>query len=186
MAAKRTEATPTAEDDLVSSLFDGISDVKKGPTAKKSATKAIADEDILAGLEELTHSRPHTPRVKDGARASAANRRSEDRQAAAAAASAADRKSTDSARSLRASFTPSATSSELQDSEKRVPVSTAAEGQEQDAGGGGWWGSIFTQASAVVKTAEAAVKDLQQHEEAKKWADHVRGNVGVIRGFGKS
>jgi hypothetical protein len=36
-----------------------------------------------------------------------------------------------------------------------------------------------------MKTAEAAVKEIQQNEEAKKWADQFRGNVGALRGLGK-
>jgi hypothetical protein len=36
-----------------------------------------------------------------------------------------------------------------------------------------------------VKTAEAAVKEIQQNEEAKRWAEQVKGNVGALRGFGK-
>jgi hypothetical protein len=35
-----------------------------------------------------------------------------------------------------------------------------------------------------MKQAEAAVKEIQQNEEARKWADQVRGNVGALRGFG--
>lgn len=184
MAAKRNKAAPTADEE-VDSLFEGIADAKKNP-AKKTPAKPI-DDDPLADLESELNtqhppSRPHTPRAAPAARRSDEKgaHKSEDKPAAAA------RKSTDSARSLRASLTPSATSSEPQDTEKKA----AQEGGQQGGGGGrgggggGWWGSIFTQASAAMKTAEAAVKDLQQHEEAKKWAEHVRGNVGVLRGFG--
>lgn len=185
MAAKRTKAAP--EDDL-DSLFEGIPDVKKAPSAKKTPGKPAADADILAELEsELSAqnppSRPHTPRT----------RKSEDKGGAAGPAPA--RKSVESARSLRASFTPSATSSELQSEEKRAPPAAGGQQQEQQGEGqgdeqgdqqGGWWGSIFTHASAAMKTAEAAVKDLKEREEAKKWAEQVRGNVGVLRGFGKS
>jgi hypothetical protein len=39
--------------------------------------------------------------------------------------------------------------------------------------------------SAVAKTAEAAIKEVQQNEEAKRWAEQVKGNVGALRGFGK-
>ena len=46
-------------------------------------------------------------------------------------------------------------------------------------------GRLFATASAAMKTAEAAVKEIQQNEEAKKWADQVRGNVGALRGLGK-
>jgi hypothetical protein len=36
-----------------------------------------------------------------------------------------------------------------------------------------------------VSQAQAAVKDLQKNEEAQKWAEQVRGNVGALRGFGE-
>ncbi|KAJ8129706.1 hypothetical protein O1611_g3924 [Lasiodiplodia mahajangana] len=52
-----------------------------------------------------------------------------------------------------------------------------------------WWGGIFATAtataSAAMKQAEAAYKEIQQNEEAKKWAEQVRGNVGALRGLGK-
>jgi hypothetical protein len=57
--------------------------------------------------------------------------------------------------------------------------------------GGGWWGNVggllataSATATAAMKQAEAAVKEIQQNEEAKKWADQVRGNVGALRGLG--
>lgn len=187
MAAKRTKAAP--EDDL-DSLFEGIPDVKKAPSAKKTPGKPAPEADILAELEsELSTqnppSRPHTPRTrKSDDKAAPAARKSEDKGGAA-------RKSVESARSLRASFTPSATSSELQEGEKRAHAAGGEGGEGQQGQGqgeqqGGWWGSIFTHASAAMKTAEAAVKDLKEREEAKKWAEQVRGNVGVLRGFGES
>lgn len=192
MASKRTKAAP--EDDL-DSLFEGIPDVKKAPSAKKIPGKPAPEADILAELEsELSTqnppSRPHTPRAarkSDDKPAAAAARKSEDKGAGGAA-----RKSVESARSLRASFTPSATSSDLQQEEKKAPAAGGELAEGQQPGGqqaeqqGGWWGSIFTHASAAMKTAEAAVKDLKEREEAKKWAEQVRGNVGVLRGFGES
>ena len=35
-----------------------------------------------------------------------------------------------------------------------------------------------------MKQAEAAVKEIQKNEEAQKWAEQVRGNVGALRGLG--
>ncbi|KAI8955614.1 maintenance of telomere capping protein 1 [Xylaria longipes] len=193
MSSKRSKATT---DDELGELFEGIGDdsaVKKSTKAKGTASKPRSDkpkenkEDILAELEnELggeEPARPHTPRIKRTSTATpppaAAARLSEDRSAAAA------RKSADSTRSFHASFTPSATSSDLQDAEKRGPVEQTAPAA---AGGGGWWGGIFATAtataSAAMKQAEAAYKDIQQNEEAKKWAEQVRGNVGALRGLG--
>ncbi|KAI1374194.1 maintenance of telomere capping protein 1 [Hypoxylon crocopeplum] len=195
MAAKRSKASTNAE---IDDLFEGIGDdsaVKKSTGKSKPASKARGDkpkQDILAELENELEgeelARPHTPRIKDTSSSKApakrtstatpppgAARHSEDKPANVT------RKSADSTRSLHASFTPSATSSELQDAEKKGPV-------EQTAAGGGWWGGIFATASATanaaMKQAEAAYKEIQQNEEAKKWADQVRGNVGALKGLG--
>ena len=195
MATKKSKAAPA--DDL-DDLFEGIGDdaaPKKGAKPKSSvAAKAKADnqQDILAELEnelgEKAPSRPHTPRIKEvvakgspakrtttGTPPPQGERLSEDK------ASNVTRKSAESTRSFHASFTPSATSSELQESEKKGTV----EQTQAAASGGGWWGGIFATASAAMKQAENAVKEIQQNEEAKKWADQVRGNVTALRGYGK-
>ena len=205
-----TKRTKKPADNEVDDLFEGIGDdsAPKKPAASKpkpaasskpkagaaGAGKGKPEQDILADLEsELEKepaARPHTPRIKDAAgpgskRTStatpppAAVRRSEDKL---------PRKSTESTRSFHASFTPSATSSELQDSEKKGPSEQTAPAASS-GGGGGWWGGIFATASATanaaIKQAEAAYKEIQKNEEAKKWAEQVRGNVGALRGLGK-
>ncbi|KAI1338725.1 maintenance of telomere capping protein 1 [Xylariaceae sp. FL0016] len=186
----RSKATTNDE---VDELFEGIGDdsaPKKATKSKGAASKTRSDKpgkDILADLEnELDNdapARPHTPRIKETKRTSTpqpapGSRLSEDKPANAA------RKSTDSARALHASFTPSATSSELQESEKKGPVEQTVPA----ASGGSWWGGIFSTATATanaaMKQAEAAYKEIQQNEEAKKWADQVRGNVGALKGIG--
>ncbi|GAP85305.1 putative maintenance of telomere capping protein 1 [Rosellinia necatrix] len=187
MSSKRSKAT--TEDEL-GELFEGISNesaVKKPTKAKGAASKPRNDkpeEDILAELEnELggkESARPHTPRIKRTSTATPPPARvSEDKSAAAT------RKSADSARSIHASFTPSATSSDLQDAEKRGSAEQPAPAAPS---GGGWWGGVFAAAtataSAAMKQAEAAYKEIQHNEEAKKWADQVRGNVGALRGIG--
>ncbi|KAI0405890.1 maintenance of telomere capping protein 1 [Xylaria palmicola] len=192
MTSKRSKAT----DDELGELFGGIGDdsaVKKLTKSKGAASKPRNDqpeEDILAELEKLggeEPARPHTPRVKRTSTATpppAAGRLSEDKSTAAA------RKSADSTRSLHASFTPSATSSDLQDAEKRgtVEQTVPAAPVAATTSGGGWWGGILATAtataSAAMKQAESAYKEIQQNEEAKKWAEQVRGNVGALKGLG--
>ncbi|KAI0014549.1 maintenance of telomere capping protein 1 [Xylariomycetidae sp. FL0641] len=198
MSAKRAKAQ--ADDDF-EELFEGIGDdpaVKKSSKPKGTAPKPKGDKgekpekDILADLEDELGkegpARPHTPRIKDNKRTGTATpppgatRQSEDKPSAAA------RKSAESSRSLHATFTPSNTSSDLQDAEKKGPVEQAA-----PATGGGWWGGIFATATATagaaanaaMKQAEAAYKEIQQNEEAKKWADQVKGNVGALKGLGE-
>jgi hypothetical protein len=71
-------------------------------------------------------------------------------------------------------------------------LSAAEEGQaapepapeQPKATGGGWWGGLLSTASAAVKQAEAAVKEIQRNEEAQRWAEQVKGNVGALRGIG--
>lgn len=201
MSSKRSKATT---DDELGELFEGISHdnaVKKPSKTKSTASKSRNDkpsEDILAELEnELGGqgpARPHTPRIKRtstatpppaaaAAASAVAARLSEDKS------TATTRKSADSTRSFHASFTPSATSSDLQDAEKRGTVEQTTDAAAT-ASGGGWWGGIFATATATanaaMKQAEAAYKEIQHHEEAKKWAEQVRGNVGALRGLGKS
>ncbi|KAH8887173.1 hypothetical protein GQ53DRAFT_656654 [Thozetella sp. PMI_491] len=190
MASKRPKAAAT--DDELGELFDGIggdaapAKTSKAKPAAAKAKKDAAEADILAELEnqleEKEPPRPHTPRVREAAKAVApakrtstntpppgADRTSEDKPAA--------RKSADSNRSYHASFTPSATSSDLQEAEKK-PAAEPAE-----ASGGGWWGGLLSTATLAMRQAEAAVKEIQQNEEAKKWAEQVRGNVGALRGL---
>lgn len=193
MATKKSKVAPS--DDDLNKLLEGLGEdearaqaTSKGPSKPAKAPSSQSEQDLLAELENLgtekPASRPHTPstRVQSIKRTTAtpppgSTRSSEDKAAAA-------RKSADSTRSFHTSFTPSATSSELQDAEKKTPVAQPAEAAPAESSGGGWWGSVFATASAAVTTAQAAVKEIQQNEEAKRWADQVKGNVGALRGFG--
>lgn len=193
MATKKSKVAPS--DDDLNKLLEGLGeDEVKAQTTSKGASKTTKkassqeEQDLLAELENLgadkPSSRPATPRVQTIKRTTAtpptaagSTRSSEDKAAGA-------RKSVDSTRSFHTSFTPSATSSELQEAEKKAPVAQPAEPAPAESSGGGWWGGIFATASAAVKTAEAAVKEIQQNEEAKRWAEQVKGNVGALRGFG--
>jgi hypothetical protein len=199
MASKKKAPT----DDELGELFSGLGDdsaPKKTTKPKTAASKALgAEDDILAELEnqlgDQPPARPHTPRVK-GELASkrsstatpppAAGRPSEDK-------SNVPRKSGESTRSYHASFTPSATSSDLADTEKKASAESSAPAPAAGAGGG-WWGGIFAAAtatatataSAAMKQAEAAYKEIQTNEDAKKYLEQVRGNVGAIRNYGES
>lgn len=194
MATKKSKAVAPTDDEL-NKLLEGIEGETNAPPAKgaskstKSATQS--EQDLLAELDNLENlgaqppSRPHTPRISSIKRTATATpppasaRTSEDKAAVA-------RESGDSTRSFHTSFTPSATSSDLQEAEKKNPIAQPAEEVPAAASGGGWWGGIFATASAAVKTAEAAVKEIQQNEEAKRWAEQVKGNVGALRGLGKT
>lgn len=201
MAPRKSKAASAGDD--IDELFEGIGDdpapkksLDKRPKPTTAASKAMADQDILAELEKDLEepSRPHTPRVREPAAKGSPPRPTatptqDDKPSGGSGA--ASRKSTDSARSLRASFTPSATSSDLQVSEKKGPVeqqtatATATSSSAAQGGGGGWWGGLFSSATAAMKQAEAAVKEIRENEEAKKWAEQVRGNVGGLRALGE-
>ncbi|KAM0329535.1 hypothetical protein ACHAQA_004844 [Verticillium albo-atrum] len=190
MTSKKNKSAAAGDD--IDELFEGIGDeapkksLEKKPKPTTAASKAMADQDIFAELEKDLEqpSRPHTPRVREAtSKGSPARRAATPTLDDKSASAAAPRKSTDSARSLRASFTPSATSSDLQESEKKGPVEQQAEAPVE-AAGGGWWGGIFSTATAAMKQAEAAVKEIRENEEAKKWAEQVRGNVGGLRALG--
>lgn len=197
MATKKTRTVAPTDDDLAK-LMEGLEEEAQVPAPSKGATRTTktapsqSEQDLLAELDNLESlgvqpaSRPHTPRIQQVRRTNptpppASSRTSEEKPAA-------PRKSGESTRSYHTSFTPSATSSDLQEAERKAPIAQAAEVpvvETSAASGGGWWGGIFATASAAVKTAEAAVKEIQQNEEAKRWAEQVKGNVGALRGFGK-
>ncbi|EJT82514.1 hypothetical protein GGTG_02487 [Gaeumannomyces tritici R3-111a-1] len=181
-----------ATDDDIDDLFKDIDDeapVKKPAAKSKAALKAKPDEDddadILAELEDQLGeapaiSRPQTPRVKE----KLAKRPASEKAGSDDKTSTAARKSVDSSRDYHSSFTPSASSSDVHDVDKRDTAPAAA---APAAAGSSWWGGILASAtataSAAMKQAEEAARQLQQSEEAKKWATQVQSNVGAIRGF---
>ncbi|CZS95473.1 related to D.melanogaster troponin T and human nucleolin [Rhynchosporium graminicola] len=200
MATKRSKASAPTDDEL-NKLLESIGDEEtaapapttKGvsKTTKPAAPATQIEQDLLAELDNLENlgaqppSRPHTPRIQSIKRTATgtpppqptSTRTSEEK-------ASGPRPSGDSTRSFHTSFTPSATSSDLQEAEKKTPIAQPAEEAPAASTGGGWWGSVFATASAAVTTASAAVKEIQQNEEAKRWAEQVKGNVGVLRGFG--
>ena len=207
MASKKSKAAPTDEELLAQ--FEGLGDdedSKKAPkpsasnrAARNSTTAQQQSEaDLLAELDNLAQerpkSRPHTPRLPSSVvpptnQASpkrtgtatpppiASARTSEDKGANLPLS----RKSGDSTRSFHQSFTPA--ESEVEPEPEKKPNVVPKVVQEQSSGGG-WWGGIFATASAAVKQAEALAKEIQKNEEAQRWAEQVKGNVGAIRGFG--
>jgi len=172
------------------------------------------DDDPLAELSALAAarptSRPGTPRMS-----SASTKRTEHTPASSGPPSertsedkkrttlpGALRKSTESTRSnLNQSFvapnnehiTPS--SQQQQQHQATTPAQTkeetagtdsgAATSPSQPASGGGWWGSVFNVATAAVKQAEAAVKEIRSNDEVLKYAEQMKGNVKSLREYGE-
>jgi hypothetical protein len=164
--------------------------------SKQTSVSGQSEQDLLAELDNLATqrpaSRPGTPSLKSSAiqsgnrspkRTSTATpppggRSSEEKSVSGIGGT--QRKSGESARSFHQSqtvFTPATTTTEESPEPEAVPAPAPALS-------GGWWGGLLSTATAAVSQAQAAVKDLQKNEEAQKWAEQVRGNVGALRGFG--
>lgn len=201
------KSKPAATDEEISKLFEGIDEgsvsaVETTRPAQKTSRvpmQSPAEPDqLLAELDHLTLERPgsrsNTPKLpsstarnttkspKPGINLSEGGNVIKE----SAASQRAPRSSAESSDSRSASFTPAASHGEadsaLDESGRGEGASSRLEAPTSS--GGGWLGSIFATATAAVKTAEAAVKEIQQNEEAKRWAEQVKGNVGALRGLG--
>lgn len=201
MSTRKGKPAPTDEELLAQLEGLGTEDVSTTQRAPKASTTRAqrpappqqSEADLLAELDNLAQerpaSRPHTPRLSSSTPVPAP-KASPKRNAAATPPPPArtseekgpPRKSAESTRSFHTSHTPG-TEAELEpEPEKRATVVPQAV-QEQSSGGG-WWGGIFATATAAVKQAEALAKEIQKNEEAQRWAEQVKGNVGALRGLG--
>ncbi|KAE8396540.1 maintenance of telomere capping protein 1 [Aspergillus alliaceus] len=187
------KSTKPTSDELLAQFDDlGVDSSADQPPPKSTttATTAQSEDDILAELDNLASQRPSsgpgTPRLSTNEPRPSIK---SPKPAAAAAATPstgrsseekpAPRKSTESG---RVSFAGNR-DADVQPAKTEKPAA-----QESASGGGGWWGGIFATASATasaaMKQAGAAVKEIQQNEEAQKWAQQVKGNVGALKDFG--
>lgn len=182
-------------DEELFAQFEGIGDDGAAKAGTESATgKQQSDADLL---EELSiperpkpSSRPHTPRVASTSTTPAV--KSSPKQSGTGATPSNDgarsseekarlRKSGDSSRSFHNSFTPASTEEAEPEAGKSASILPEA---VQASSSGGWWGAITATASAAVKQAENLAKEIKQNEEAQRWAEQVKGNVGTLRGLG--
>jgi hypothetical protein len=201
-ATNPTMPPKTVEEQLAELEMEAEAPAPPPPKSSKAAKPARAprpspgkETDALKELEELEAlekfqrsdvprptSRPNTPKLSSSSTTSSNPRRtgvatpsssgsartSEDK-------TTAPRKSGESARSFHQGFAPT----------EEEPVKPAP---EPAAAGGSWWGGLLSTATATAdaarKRAEAAYQEIQKNEEAKKWAEQVRGNVGALRGIG--
>ncbi|OXV05245.1 hypothetical protein Egran_06987 [Elaphomyces granulatus] len=157
-------------DELLAQFDDlGVdTETDQQPTSRPATVKS--EQDILAELDSLASQRPSsghgTPQVsskspKLTSDASSSGRPSEEKTTVTSRSEENGRTSHSDVE-----FVPSAAEEKLESS------------------GGGWWGGILSTATAAMKQAEAAVKEIQKNEEAQKWAEQVRGNVGALRDLG--
>ncbi|KAF2875919.1 maintenance of telomere capping protein 1 [Massariosphaeria phaeospora] len=164
----------------------------KGP--RKSAEQENADLKELEELEALGKtqqpelprptSRSNTPKLSSSSTTSSNPRRAGMATPSSSSSARtsedkaqAPRKSGESARSFHQSFAPT----------EEEPAKPAPEPEAQQAGGS-WWGGFLSTATATAtaarKQAEAAYQEIQKNQEAQRWAEQVRGNVGALRGIG--
>lgn len=198
---------PTDEELLAQ--FEGIDDdagaVQAPPTKPVTGSQSLEEEADL--FEELgisserqrPASRPHTPRIGNPSSASSAAGRSSPKPPQSVADAA--RRSNEDKANLRSggdnNTRPFHTSIAANDDDEKgtgeteswtsttkVTQDTEPAPSTQSTTGGGWWGGIFATATAAVKQAEALAKEIKQNEEAQRWAEQVKGNVGALRGLG--
>lgn len=184
MASKKP-ATNQELDDLFAQVEGGEnhpsgSNQKSEKNAAQST--ADADEDVFADLKSQLNvpSRSSTPRVSSSTTSihkntptSSNSGRSSEEKATASLGLEADQKT---------QRTPSA------------PISASQQGtdiaaSENSNKGSGWWGGLSglsSFASSAVKQAQGAVEQLQKNEEAQKWVEQAKGNVGLLKGLGMS
>ncbi|KAI4704588.1 hypothetical protein J4E81_001657 [Alternaria sp. BMP 2799] len=175
----------------------------KGSRAPRQKIQRQEDEDVLKDLDELEQlgkaqpaaprqiSRPNTPKVASSSTTSSSRRApgvatpsstgsartSEDNRPSV------PRKSGESTRSYHQSFAPT---------QEEPTKQQAPEPLEEKQSGGSWWGGgwggLVSTATAAAETArkqaEAAYQEIQKNQEAQRWAEQVRGNVGALRGIG--
>jgi hypothetical protein len=152
-------------------------------------TDALKELEELEALEKLPRpevprpsSRPNTPKPSSSSTTS-----SNPRRAGVATPSSSGSARTSEEKTFHQSFAPTA-----EEPAKPPKVSFEPEpeskAQTQVQSGGSWWGGLLSTATATAdaarKRAEAAYQEIQKNEEAKRWAEQVRGNVGALRGIG--
>ena len=183
-------------DEELFAQFEGLEgDGTAAEAPKPAAGGQQSDANLLEelGIPERSKpsSRPHTPRPQSASKISATGSSPKLTRAATPSSTDGARsseekarlgKSGDSPRSFHKSFTPA--SSGEGDNEPEKSASFVPEAVQAQSSGGGWWGSVFSTASAAVKQAEALAKEIRQNEEAQRWAEQVKGNVGALRGLG--
>lgn len=186
-------------DDLLADLDQLGSEEQQTPSAAKATTKkttqastANDEDDAFAEIEKqlaakpAAGSRPSTPRLSSS-NTSGTNKspkRAADYTPASTSVGSSERNSSeDRARANAPQQTRSSAEGTRSFHQAQTPVAEDAP-QEKTASGGGWWGSMFSAASAAVKQAESIAKELRSNEEAQKWAEQVRGQVSNLQSLG--
>ncbi|KAL7275496.1 hypothetical protein RUND412_001554 [Rhizina undulata] len=181
--------------DVLDSLFEGIEDQPSASSIPSSAPQTeitnVSEQDILAELDYLTAERPKAPvsRPVTPRLSGSTGKKSVERARTPAGRSSGEGAYSGYGYGLPPSRRNSGDVAGKNEDKAAVPVKEAtvasASGSGDSGGGGaaagGWgWSSIWNTATTVVKSAEAAVKEIQQSEEGRKWAQQVKGNAEVL------
>jgi hypothetical protein len=172
---------PKPTSDELLAQFDDLGLEKSGQIPKPAATDAKGgqEEDILAELDHLATQRPAsgpgTPRLSiDKPRSSTRSPRP---------STTIERPTEDKASIRQSEETGRPPAETKKEQPKAEPENVPQQSTEESGGGwwGGWGGGLYATATAAMKQAEAAVKEIQNNEEAQKWAQQVKGNVSALR-----
>ncbi|EDU43791.1 repeatdomain containing protein [Pyrenophora tritici-repentis] len=164
---------------------------KEDAAALKELEELEALENFQQPVAPRPLSRPNTPKVSSSSTASS-NRRAAGVATPSSTASARTsednrpappRKSGESTRSFHQGIVPP-----LEEPTRQQAPEPREEKQSGGSWWGGGWGGLVSTATAAAETArkqaEAAYQELQKNQEAQRWAEQVRGNVGALRGLG--
>jgi hypothetical protein len=187
--SRQTNMPPKGPKPTSDELLAQFDDLGLGKSENKTSKPTVSDnakggqEDILAELDHLATQRPAsgpgTPRLSsDKPRPSTRSPRPSATIERTTEEKAPVRRSEETNQPSRAETKPEQPKAEPEN----VPAQQPAE--ESAGWWGGWSGGLFATASAAMKQAEAAVKEIQNNEEAQKWAQQVKGNVGALRDLG--
>ena len=173
-------------------LVDGTTNAIPKPSTSDQQFEADLFEELgIPERPKAPPSRPHTPHQTSKSTTPAP--RSSPKRSTTAIPPEANkaseekpqlRRSGDSTRSFHTSFTP-VTEAEGDAEPERHAKPAPVPPKPAQSSGGSWWGGILSTATAAVKQAEALAKEIQQNEEAQRWAEQVKGNVGALRGLGR-
>lgn len=191
MTSKKERLT----DEELLAQFEGIDDdagAVQAPPKPATGSQPLEEADLFEELgipdRQRPASRPHTPRLGNPPSASAERSSPKPQVVADARRSSEDKanlRSGDNTRSFHMSFTPDEKGNETESFTNTKATHETGPAPTQSTGGG-WWGGIFATATAAVKQAEALAKEIKHNEEAQRWAEQVKGNVGALRGLGMS
>ena len=187
MTTKKERLT---DEELLAQFDDVVVGTNKAIPQSSTADEADLFEELGIPERPKAPSRPHTPHLTSKS-TTPALRSSPKRSTATPPPDTTRtseekpqlRESGDSSRSFHTSFTPATEAEGEAEPERYVkpePIVKPAQ-----SSGGSWWGGILSTATAAVKQAEALAKEIKQNEEAQRWAEQVKGNVGALRGLGR-